>query len=145
MPSDRAALDIAVARLLAQALVAEVRRENEGNRAEHDNPTWAGRALSRTLEATTMETTANTLPQNPTAARSRRELVYELTEEGLARENHELRDRAETVNAYRDLAVAALEMVVRLTKRNHELACRMEELKDQLRDLLGAQTTGQAA
>ena len=71
---------------------------------------------------------------------ARRAWIQEQTEDMLVIENNDLRaeNRELRINlqAYRELAAGALECVARTTKRNHELALRIGQLTDQIREYI---------
>jgi hypothetical protein len=68
--------------------------------------------------------------------------VAELTIETLAEselEAHErIRELESDCKTYKMLAVAGLECIAQLTKRNKQLACRIDHLNGQLREILAA-------
>jgi hypothetical protein len=76
-----------------------------------------------------------------TVAQDRYRRVAELTIETLAESELEARERIRELESdcktYKMLAVVGLECIAQLTTRNKQLACRIDHLNGQLRELMG--------
>ena len=82
------------------------------------------------------ESMANTILHEP------KQTWRQMADEHVALELAEARERITSLEAdvttYRQLACCALENIAQLTKRNKQLACRIDDLNQSLRELFNA-------